>query len=182
MIKYWWLFIWAHVLAHMYWNFNLSFPINLLLHTEQQNSYSLRNSRYILVLFLSILEILILNSLVGFSFCMTKFPEIYSDLFSFFSFLKGFHWSTVLQINVFRMTGDFFIQAYQRWSWAGGLGPQWGSRKKTIIEIIKILLCSVAKVELLVLKSKTWSHCIDWHVKTSTNLDWTFRKFYAVTM
>ena len=131
MIKYWWFFIWAHVLAHMYWNFNLSFPINLLLHTEQQNSYSLRNSRYILALFLSILEILILNNLVGFSFCMTKFPESYSDLFSFFSFLKGFHWSTVLQINVFRMTGDFFIQAYQRWSWAGGLGPQWGSRKKT---------------------------------------------------
>ena len=49
------------------------------------------------------------------------------------------------------------------------------------IGLIKILFCSVAKVEPLVLKRKIWLCCIDCFIKTlSTNLDSTFRKSYAV--
>ena len=45
-----------------------------------------------------------------------------------------------------------------------------------------MLFCFVAKVEPLVSKMKIWSRCIDCLVKTlSTNLDFAFRKTYAVT-
>ena len=47
------------------------------------------------------------------------------------------------------------------------------------IKLIKLLFCSVAKEEPLVLKRKIWSRCI---VRTlSTNLNCTLRKYYTVT-
>ena len=76
----------------------------------------------------------------------------------------------------------------------GRLDPQWGFKEKIPdnfpifkiskldIGLIKMLFCSVAKVEPLVLKLKILSRCIDCLVKTlSNNLDCAFRKSYAVT-
>ena len=91
----------------------------------------------------------------------------------------------MLQIRVFRIAGNFFIRALQRWSWAGGLDPQCRFRdniqdnfsilkiSKFDIWLIKMLFFSIAKVEPLVLKMKIWSCLI--------NLDCAFRKSYAIT-
>ena len=109
------------------------------------------------------------------------FLSIILSLHSVVSFHVYIYDASMLQIRVFKTNVHFFIRWLQRWSWTEGLDPQWESKDKVWdnfpvskiskfdSRLIKMLFCSVAYfvlLQLLVLKMKIWSRCIDCLVKT----------------